>query len=90
MTQENKEKIEKTLFYSDDHIQIRLLNGNPNFKGGQQTNGPQRFWFKETGSGEWYRTFCNSEISGGDFQRLLKAGLNFTSLRSILFAGGRI
>ncbi|MEK7087087.1 MAG: hypothetical protein AAB958_00085 [Patescibacteria group bacterium] len=90
MTDNKNNTEKKILFNFGDKIHIILSDGNPNHKGGMHTNGPPDFWFKEPNSDdEWHLTFCSSDISMGDFQRLLEAGLNFTSLRSILFAGGR-
>ena len=86
----NNKTAEKILFNFEDRIHIILSDGNPNYKGGMHINDPPYFWFKEPNpDDEWHLTFCSNEISMGDFERLLKAGLNFVSIQNILYAGGR-
>lgn len=76
-------------WYIDNNFEIILSNENPNHPGGMHTNGPATFWFREVGEEEWHMTYRSNEVYTMDLQKLMMAGLNRSSLRAILFAGGR-
>lgn len=91
MEQENNKNQTETehLFYSNNYLMIKISNRNPNNPGGQHTNGPMDFWFKEVGAEQWHKSFCSNEVYARDLLKILSSDISHNSLMAILFAGGR-
>lgn len=68
-------------------IEVRATNGNPNHLGGQHTNGPPPYWWRESGEG-WARSFDHSAMTVRDMWLLVTSGLSRRALGNILMAGG--